>query len=353
MSEQARAAEDKAREFRKIDFAELVTRLAESQKTLIITHAHPDGDAIGSAFALRLLLEAAGSPAYCLCADEPHRRYRFACEHIQQSTLADSMSGEFKEDCRIVTVDTASLAQMGKLGDEYGHKVDIMIDHHGRGELYADGYVDPDAAATGEIIFDLSREFLHRGIISAIPDGFDTLAYIAIATDTGCFKYSNTTPETHRRVAEMMPGLDYAELNFRLFDAKTPEELRVTKTALSSIKYFSSGEISLIPLTLKQKAELDIPDDYIDLLINIARAIEGVKVAVSLRETSSATTADGSPINNYKASLRSNCSLDVAEICARYGGGGHKKAAGCTLTAPDIDTAIDMIVGEIQRELKE
>lgn len=349
MSENTYAAEE--REYRALSFPDLVAALARPRKTLIITHAHPDGDAVGSAFALRQLLIAAGSSSLCLCADEVHRRYRFATDRIQESILPEAIPGDFLEDCRIITVDTAARAQMGRLGEAYGRRVDIMIDHHGRGEVYADAYVDEDAAATGEIIYDLSREFLRSGIISAVPGDFDLLVYIAIATDTGCFKYSNTTPKTHRRVAEIMESFDYAEINYRLFDAKTPEELRLTRAALEGIKYYDGGEISLIPLTLEQKAELDIPDEYIDLLINIARSVEGVKAAVSLRQTAAGGGAAGE--NTYKASLRSNCELDVAEICALHGGGGHKKAAGCTLSAPDIDDAADVIVGEIRRALKE
>jgi phosphoesterase RecJ-like protein len=232
---------------------------------------------------------------------------------------------------------------MGKLADEYFDKIDIMIDHHSRGDVYADNYIDPEAAATGEIIFDISREFLRRGLIKSIPERFDLLAYIAIATDTGCFKYSNTTPSTHKRIAELMTSFDYGDVNYRIFDSKTPDELKITRFAIENIASFNDGAVSVATLDYEEKKALDVPEEYLDILINIARSVYGTKVAVSVKQTA--------PDDTYKVSLRSNCDIDVSLICAKFGGGGHSKASGCTLHAPNMSEAVRMIVEEIQKAL--
>ncbi|HHT54574.1 MAG TPA: hypothetical protein GX011_06595 [Clostridiales bacterium] len=330
--------------FAELDFVGLCDRLAEKKATLVIFHAHPDGDAVGSAFSLSLLLGAAGSPTFCVCADEVPRRYVFAVEGLQSGVLPENLPGNFKYE-RIISVDTPSTSQMGRLAALFEDKIDIMIDHHSRGEIYADNYIDPSAAATGEIIYDISREFLRRGLIKIIPERFFLLAYIAIATDTGCFCYSNTTPATHMRAADLMCGgsFDYVDVNYRLFAAKTQEELKITRAALENIQYFGSGEISVVSLDFGQKTALGVPDEYLDILIDVARSVEGVKVAVSVKQLG--------PDNTYRASLRSNCEVDVSAVCARFGGGGHKKAAGCTVSAKSMSEAIGMLVEEIRREL--
>ncbi|MGI6168014.1 MAG: DHH family phosphoesterase [Eubacteriales bacterium] len=325
-----------------LDFSQLCDRLSEKKPTAIIFHAHPDGDAIGSAFALSLLLFAAGSPAFCVCADEIPRRFIFAVGDLQKSVLPEALPAGYS---RVISIDTPSIAQMGRLSGFFGNRVDIMIDHHRLGEIYADYYIDPGAAAVGEIIYDISREFLRRGLIRKIPERFDLLAYIAIASDTGCFRYSNTTPATHMRAADLMSAgsFDCADVNYRLFDSKTQEELKITRAALESIQYFNDGEISVTSLDYGQKTSLGVSDEHLDILIDVARSVEGVKVAVSVKQPG--------PDNIYRASLRSNCEVDVSAICARFGGGGHNKAAGCTFGAKDMTEAISLLVDEIRRDL--
>ncbi len=329
--------------YRSINFEQLCDILSERRPTLILFHSHPDGDAAGSAFALSLLLGAVGSPTYCLCADELPRRYLFAFEGLQESVLPSSLPEGF-DSALIIAVDTASKSQLGSLADLYGDKIDLMIDHHARGEFYADHYIEPDAAAAGEIIFDISREMLRRGTIEKIPEGFDLLAYIAIAADTGCFKYSNTTPSTHRRVAELMGSFDYADVNFRIFDAKTPDELKITRVALENVAYFYEGKVSVATLDFDQKQALDVSDEYLDALINVARSVAGVMVAASIKQPGRD--------NTYRVSLRSNSDIDVSLICLKFGGGGHRKSAGCTLNAPSMSDAVRMIVEAIREAIE-
>ena len=142
-------------EFKQLSFFRLCERIKEPKSTLIICHARPDGDAIGSAFALKVILRMIGIEAYCVCEDEVPKRLRFLTAPIQSGSLVDSIpEGFFPE--RVITVDTASPSQMGKLAPYFSDKVDLMIDHHRSGTVYADNYIDTNAAATGEIIYKLA-----------------------------------------------------------------------------------------------------------------------------------------------------------------------------------------------------
>lgn len=327
--------------YKALTFGELCDRLTVPARTVIIFHDRPDGDATGSAFALRALLEAMGSETYCVCSDEVHHRCRFAVEGLCDSVLPENLPCDFVPE-RVISVDTASSAQMKGLEGRFDLKVDLMIDHHGRGEPYADHYVDGDAAACGEIVYDIGEELMRRGTISRFPERFCLLTYMAIATDTGCFKYSNTTPATHRRVAGLMDGsFDYADVNFRLFDCRSAEELKVSAAAQSNMRYYFDGKLAIAALDHSQIAALDVPSDYFDGLIATARSIEGVEVAVSVRQMSS------EPL--FRVSTRSNGEADVSELCAIFGGGGHKKAAGCSVTAPTLDAAVELIVSTAEK----
>ena len=327
--------------YKALAFGELCDRLLPVTPTIIIFHDRPDGDAAGSAFALRALLSAMGSETRCVCADDVHHRCRFAVEGLYDSVLPEDLPADFVPG-RVISVDTASPAQMKGLEGRLSWGVDIMIDHHGMGEPYADYYVDANAAACGEIIYDIAEELKRRGAIKAFPERFCLLTYMAIATDTGCFKYSNTTPATHRRVAGLMDGsFDYAEVNFKLFDCRTSEELRVNAVAQSNMRYFFGGKLAVAALSYEQIMELNVPADHFDGLIATARSIEGVEVAISVRQMS--------PEPLFRVSTRSNGEADVSALCAIFGGGGHKKAAGCSVSAPTLDAAIQLIISNAEK----
>lgn len=319
-----------------LTFGELCDRLTERANTVIIFHDRPDGDATGSAFALRALLMEMGSETYCVCADEVHHRCRFAVEGLYESVLPENLPRDFKIE-RVISVDTAARPQIKGLEGRFDVDVDFMIDHHGRGEPYADYYVDANAAACGEIVYDIGEELIRRGVIAKFPQRFCLLTYMAIATDTGCFKYSNTTPATHRRVAGLMDGsFDYADVNFRLFDCKSAEELKVGAAAQSNMRYFFDGKLAIAALDYKQVMALGVPADYFDGLIATARSIEGVEVAISVRQMT--------PEHVFRVSTRSNGEADVSALCAIFGGGGHVKAAGCSVSADSLDDAVALIV---------
>ena len=318
---------------------ELIAELEAPLDTLIIFHRNPDADAVGSAFALRNVFEQLGSFARCICQDEVPEYLQFLTSDTQESVLPDAVLADF-EPARIVSVDTASLSQMGTLAEAFGNRVDVMIDHHGGNEAYgAASYIRSGAAATGEIIFDVIKKLASEERI-VIDEEMCVDLYAAISGDTGCFRYSNVTPKTHLRAAELVAsGIDCAEINRRLFENKSLERLRAQSAAISNMELFADGKIAVVTFPYALKAALGLGDEDLGALVDTPRSLSGVEVALCIRQPL--------PEGKFRVSARSNGTYDVAELCRKFDGGGHAKAAGCTLTATDIAEAMQRIVSAI------
>ena len=320
-------------EFLGLELSSLCLALQKSADTLILYHARPDGDAIGSAYALRGILSALGSDCFCRCVDKIPTRLAFLTEE-------DQLPAGFSPE-RVISVDSASPAQLGALFDEY--KVDIMIDHHASGTPYADNYIRSDASATGEIIFDISRCLLKSGALSQIPDGVDRLIYAAISSDTGCFRYSNVTPHTHRVAAELVDHVDAADINRRMFEIKTAEQLLVERAAMERMERYCGGRISVVAIDHADIAALGLPADKLDTLIDVARCVDGADVAISVRRVT--------PGSSFRVSMRSNSDINVAAACALFGGGGHVRAAGCNIEAEELSEAIQKAIKALEEQM--
>lgn len=322
--------------FRNLTLTETAARLPKDESVLILLHRHPDGDAIGSGFALKLILEAMGCTAYCVCEDEIPERLRFLTEGMQESILKETLPADFTPT-QIISVDTASPAQAGTLYPLYEGHFDLMIDHHAKGEMYADGYIDGSASSAGELIYRLSRELLSAGSILAIPDGADRLLYAAVSSDTGCFKYSNASPETHRAAAVLLESdLDAADINHRLFGVKSYKLLQAEKVGFDRLRLFADGKLGIVDMPYEVMETYGFTDEHLGTLVDVARGLQGVQVAVVIRQPS----AEGV----YRVSMRSSCDVDVASVCAAFGGGGHVKAAGCTVTCEGgMETVVEQV----------
>lgn len=318
---------------------ELIAELETPLNTLIIFHRNPDADAVGSAFALRNVLEQLGSPARCICQEEVPEYLQFLSNDIQESVQSEAVLADF-EPARIVSVDTASLSQMGTLAEAFGNRVDVMIDHHEGDEAYGSvSYIRSGAAATGEIIFDVIKKLASEERI-VIDEEMCIDLYAAISGDTGCFRYSNVTPKTHLRAAELVAsGIDCAEINRKLFENKSLERLRAQSAAISNMELFADGKIAVVTFPYALKAALGLGDEDLGALVDTPRSLSGVEVALCIRQPL--------PEGKFRVSARSNGTYDVAELCRKFDGGGHAKAAGCTLMATDIAEAMQRIVSAI------
>ncbi len=319
---------------------ELIAVLEAPADTLIIFHRNPDADAVGSAFALRNVLEQLGSPTRCICQEEVPQNLRFLMHSAQESVLAEAVLSDF-EPARIVSVDTASISQMGTLAELFADRVDVMIDHHESDAPYgAQSYIRSGAAATAEIIFDVIKRLAGEERIT-IDEEMCIDLYAAISADTGGFRYSNVSPKTHLRAAELVAsGIDCADINRRLFENKSLERLRAQSAAISNMELFADGRIAVVTFPYALKAALGLGDDDLGALVDIPRSLSGVEVALCIRQPL--------PEGKFRVSARSNGEYDVAELCRKFDGGGHAKAAGCTLTATDMAEAVRRIVSAIE-----
>lgn len=326
-----------------IEFEELIEQLCVPEDTLILFHRKPDADAVGSAFALKNVLESLGSRAWCVCCDEVPDGLRFLMDEEQESVLPAFIPDGFSPE-RIISVDTASPAQLGSLFELYGEQIDLSIDHHRGGEAYAShAYIRPDAAATGEILFDVVKVLATDEKIS-ISDSLCIALYAGISGDTGGFRYSNVTPKTHLRVAELLAsGIDHARVNRLLFDNKSMEQLRAQSAGISNLRLFDEGRVAVITFPYALKVALGLEDEDLSSLVDTARSVAGVQVAICITQPA----AEG----KFRASVRSSCDFDVCALCQRFGGGGHIRAAGCTLTAEDIHEAMKKILDAIDFSL--
>lgn len=332
---------EKEKDFCALTRADVAERLLKSHRALILFHVHPDGDAAGSAFALRAFLEDMGKSARCVCADEMPERLLFLSEE-QESVLPDTVPADFDADL-IVTVDTASPSQMGALFEEFGDRVDLMIDHHGKGTPYADYCVEPDSSASGEVLYEilsLAAEKCGRELSLRVCERL----YAAISSDTGCFKYSNTTSVTHGIVAKLLEaGVSHADINHRLFGIKTLKQMQVEHAGFERMNLHCDGRMAVITFPYDLKKQYGAEDEDLETLIDVARCIKGVQIAAVIKQP----TAE----NRFRVSLRSSTDLDVSEIASQYGGGGHKKAAGCTVMADSILSAEMTVVMVVEQKL--
>ncbi len=318
---------------------EVCERIVNAKNPVIAIHRSPDGDAVGSAMALHLIFKALGKRADYICADRTPKRLEFISGGLEYSAGSDF------SDCDIICLDIASPSQLGRLPDVIPEVRTpyMMIDHHAIGEVFADGYIRADACATGEIMFDIAERMTALGHIDGITAEMASALYAAISSDGGCFKFSNVSPYTHTVAARLIEtGIDTAKINRLLFDSKSESVLRAEGLALSKMKTYLDGKVSLSCITRADRDAHGLLFEDLETVIDVVRSLRGVEVSVAIKEQD-----DGI----YKASLRSN-GADVASVCARFGGGGHVRAAGCSLAVANEDEAIKAIVEAITEVLK-
>ena len=289
-----------------VTISQAAEMLSAADHVLILTHRNPDGDTLGSGFALHYACCAMGKRSAVFCSDPFPDKFAY----FTSESLLDF------EPQFVVAGDVADPQLLGPGGMIYADRVDLCIDHHGSNTQYAAHLcLHPEASATAELIYSLVRTMG----VEITPRIADCL-YTGIATDTGCFKFSNTTAATHRIAADLFAaGANYAEINRQMFDTKTRSRVTVAQAVLSSMEFYYDDRCGMIVVPRKLVLENNVAEGELDGIAGIPRQIEGVEVGVTLREKD-----DG-----YKISVRTSTQANASEICGRLGGGGHVRAAGC------------------------
>ena len=315
--------------------ARLAEKLKKASEVALFSHVSPDGDCIGSMLAIGLALEELGKKVEFYNPDPLPQNLAFlpGASRISvwsQGALPQTLLFVDCADLRRASVDSTQLPSQA---------ICLNLDHHISNENFGHvNLVDPEAAASGELAFDLIRELgvpLNRELAENL--------YTAILTDTGSFQYGNTTAKTHRVAAELIAvGIDIVSIHHEIYDQKPLAQVRLLQRALASLEIYAEGQLGMMSLSLADYAASGAGDELSEGLVNHVRTIQGVEAAVLLREVET---------GKVKVGLRSNIWLNVNEVAARFGGGGHKRAAGCTIPA-SLQEAKSLIRASIEEALQ-
>lgn len=320
-----------------VDISEIISN---SNKVGITYHVSPDGDAVGSALALLNGLKYLNKNAYLISKD-------VISDNLQFLKSAKEANGLIKVPTDntdiVIVVDCGNFERISAELQNFRGTI-INIDHHLSNEQYGNyNYVDTNAAATAEIIFEL-LEIL--GISFNSKDKYineiGTCLYTSLVTDTGGFRHSNVTSRTHR-IASILKdiGVNNTYIYQSLFDNNSFEKIRLIGKSINNMELLFDRKVALIKIPKSYGEELGIEIGDTSDIISFGLQIKGVEVAVLVKETD----------NGAKASLRSKNDFDVRKIAEKLGGGGHAKAAGITLNGMSLEEAKDKILDEIEKEL--
>ncbi len=295
-----------------IDVARAAQRLLEANTVMILTHRRPDGDTIGSAAALCRALRKAGKQAWVYPNEDITPRLGFLLEGLT--------AGEDQPfDC-LTAVDIADTTLLTEGAMHLADRIDLCLDHHPSNKEFAKELVlHGKAAAAGEVIYLVARQL---GVEIDLPM-WEAL-YIAVSTDTGCFKFSNTTPLAHRMAADAIEaGLDFLPHNRTFFEAKSKTRFLIERKMFDDMVFSENGEVCCSWLERSWLNEIGATDDDLDNLSTLTMSLEGVRCGIILTQNKKDPS--------FKASVRSHRPADASRICQNFGGGGHPRAAGCTL----------------------
>jgi len=324
------------------DFQDAIELIDKSDNVLITTHTRPDGDACGCVVAFEELLGSMGKKVQTLFLSEIPQWYGFLFEQkpamLDQDVSVEQLS-EAGFDL-IILVDVNSNGQLPGLEDflKQNSKKILIVDHHETSDGLGDvELVDSTAAATGLIVLDLFRD-----VGWEITEKIATALFVAVATDTGWFRFRNTDQRVFRSCVQLIDaGADPPKLFRQLYMNITPERFKLMTAAANSAQLHFNGRLATQQLTRADFEQTGASYADTENVIDQCRRIAGVEVAVLLVELS-----DG----RVKLSLRSTGAVDVSEIAAMFGGGGHKMAAGATLDGP-VEKARQIICERIGKAL--
>jgi phosphoesterase RecJ-like protein len=322
----------------KSTLADFCRALKGCERYLLTCHVMPEGDAIGSMLAMDSLLRRIGKEVIIICEDAfPERLH---CLSDKRWNRIDSVDRARIEFDALLTTDSPSLKRIGRVQELVRDETVIFnIDHHVSNKYFGHyNYVRPEAAATGEVVMDIFKALELPLTKQEAAD-----LYVAVATDTGSFKYSNTTAESHRRASELLEtGIDVERLNEDIYGVYSLKKIKLYSRLLKRVRTTASGAIAWAAMRQddlkKSGATYEDSEGFIDFL----RYMREVKVAFFLSEL------DGS--KGTRVSFRAKGPYDVNSIATHFNGGGHKKASGCVIEMP-LKKAERLVLNYLEKRL--
>mgnify|MGYP001211836692 CR=1 FL=1 len=320
---------------RELTVKETAARLIEAESAYILIHRSPDGDCIGSGYALALALRSLEKKARVLCSDPIPERYHFMLPEAE--TLE-----QFEPDV-IISVDVADEKLFGdELFEQYAGKVDLCIDHHISNSGYAKELcLDGKAAAACQVVYEVLRE-----MNVSLTREMAVCLYTGIATDTGGFMHDNVGARTLRILADIMeqhPDIPYSMINRNMFIVKSMGRMQLDCMLTEQLESYIDGKCNLVCITREIIEKYGIDEAELDGTAGFPLQVEGTEVSIVMKEREK---------NFFRISMRSVDKVNVSEICRNFGGGGHIKAAGCSIEAP-ADEAKRLLVEAVMKGMQE
>ena len=296
--------------------------LEQHDHFVIVTHRRPDGDTLGCAALLCRGLRQLGKISHIL--KNPEITEKYAALHTGLTKEA------VEETDTLVCVDVASANMLGDWARNLENRIVLRIDHHGTATPFTPfSLVDPEAAACGEIVYDVLTQ-----MGAVLDEPMAEALYTAISTDTGCFRYANTTDRTFAVAAACARvSKRLFAINQELFETNTLGRLRLQGWLVENAIFLQDGKAVICPLPLAKEQELGLTEDDLENISGFPRTIAGVKLAATLRQE---------PDGRIKLSVRAVPGCDAAAVCAKFGGGGHKGAAGASMRMT-MDEAVEAV----------
>ncbi|WP_238653750.1 DHH family phosphoesterase [Paenibacillus piscarius] len=311
--------------------------LLEHDDYLVVSHVQPDGDAVSSTLAVGWLLSCLGKK-YTMLNEGPIPKRMEYLWHADQivNLSAEELPRQFSH---VICVDCADFQRVGLTQHHFASDALILnIDHHPTNNGYgAVTLIKPDAAATAEILFDLLKIFEVEWDIDIA-----TAVYTGLLTDTGGFRYSNTSPKVMAAVSELLAlGVNGPDLAETLLEEMTLPQVKVLNRALSTLQLSPEGDIAWLYVTPQDMLDCGAANEDLEGIVNYPRNIRGVEVGILFK------VIDDQAV---KASLRSAGRVDVAALAQAFGGGGHTRAAGARINGT-LEEAVALMLEEVKRHL--
>lgn len=305
--------------------------LMQRDNITLLCHRRPDGDTVGSAFALYYALKTLGKEVRVLCADPLPKLYDYLYPGYKPGRIL------YEPVEYVVAVDVATAGMLGSLAERYGTMVDLCIDHHPSNSDYAaQTCLWSEAGACAEPVAAIIK-----AIGLPVSGRIAECIYTGLATDTGGFRYSNTSAGSMRLAAEIMEsGVDTALLNTRIFESESKAKVLAEAAMMSALQFYADDRIAVMPVTLAVRAATGVTGEELEDVAGIPRKIEGVQLGITIKEHE----------DECHISLRSKEPVNADEIAKVFGGGGHRFAAGCTIKA-SVEEAAGLLVAEAIKHL--
>ena len=305
--------------------------LMQRDNITLLCHRRPDGDTVGSAFALYYALKTLGKEVRVLCADPLPKLYDYLYPGYKPGRIL------YEPVEYVVAVDVATAGMLGSLEERYGTMVDLCIDHHPSNSDYAaQTCLWNEAGACAEPVAAIIK-----AIGLPVSGRIAECIYTGLATDTGGFRYSNTSAGSMRLAAEIMEsGVDTALLNTRIFESESKAKVLAEAAMMSALQFYADDRIAVMPVTLAVRAATGVTGEELEDVAGIPRKIEGVLLGITIKEHE----------DECHISLRSKEPVNADEIAKVFGGGGHRFAAGCTIKA-SVEEAAGLLVAEAIKHL--